>query len=207
LLYKLVETTPSLSNDEYLQKMDNHLFFPKREDGDLRTNTWNLLSSESPFQNEVCENIMKQFDLQENSDYRQFSHYLFYKVEYILWLLVDKSNEFYFRAKNSVEHISPQTPNGDYKNENKVSQEYLHSFGNLALVSRERNSEFGNNPYEVKRSDFKTKKDDMTNNLKMSLIYANETWGDEACKNHLEEIKKNVSKYMNCENNEKSKII
>lgn len=193
LLYKLVTDTQK-SNEEYLQNMDNHLFFPKK-DGDLRNNTW-LIMNNYDIKIEQCEKVLEQFDLKVGNDYRQFSHYLFYKVEYILWFL-DKniSTEFYFKAKNSVEHISPQTPNGEFKNENKVDK-YLHSFGNLALVSRERNSEFGNKPFEVKQIDFKTKKDDISNNLKMALIYANENWGDEKCQEHLEEIKNKVAEYM-----------
>ena len=110
-----------------------------------------------------------------------------------MWFLdKNRSNEFYFRAKNSVEHISPQTRNENYKKDNLVSDNYLHSFGNLALVSRERNSEFGNKPFEVKQIDFKTKKDDISNNLKMSLIYENENWGDEKCKEHLKDIYRTV---------------
>ncbi len=201
LLYKLVTDTQK-SNEEYLQNMDNHLFFPKK-DGDLRNNTW-LIMNNYDIKIEQCEKVLEQFDLKVGNDYRQFSHYLFYKVEYILWFLdKNRSNEFYFRAKNSVEHISPQTRNENYKKDNLVSDNYLHSFGNLALVSRERNSEFGNKPFEVKQIDFKTKKDDISNNLKMALIYANENWGDEKCQEHLKDIKMKICQYMNCgESNE-----
>ena len=201
LLYKLVHN-PQSNNEEYLQNMDNHLFFPKKE-GDLRNNTW-LIMNNNDLKIEPYEKVLEQFDLIDGKDYKQFSHYLFYKVEYILWFLdKNRSNEFYFRAKNSVEHISPQTPNGNYKEDNLVSDNHLHSFGNLALVSRERNSEFGNKPFEVKQIDFKTKKDDISNNLKMSLIYKNENWGDEKCKEHLEYIKMKICQYINCgESNE-----
>lgn len=192
LLYKLVNN-PQFNNEKYLQLIDNYLFFPKKE-GDLRDNTW-LIMNNNDLKIELCEKVLEQFDLRDGKDYRQFSHYLFYKVEYILWLK-NKSNEFYFRAKNSVEHISPQTPNGNYKEDNLVSDNYLHSFGNLALVSRERNSEFGNKPFEVKQIDFKTKKDDISNNFKMLLIYENENWGDEKCQEHLEKIKNKVAEYM-----------
>lgn len=201
LLYKLVNN-PQSNNEEYLQNMDNHLFFPKKE-GDLRNNTW-LIMNNNDLKIEPYEKVLEQFDLIDGKDYRQFSHYLFYKVEYILWFLdKNRSNEFYFRAKNSVEHISPQTPNGNYKEDNLVSDNYLHSFGNLALVSRERNSEFGNKPFEVKQIDFKTKKYDISNNFKMSLIYENENWGDEKCKEHLKDIKMKICQYINCgESNE-----
>lgn len=183
--------------EDFLRKLDNYLFFPKKI-GDLRINTWDLLTSIN-IDKSNCDSVLKQFDLIDGNDYKQFSHYLFYKIEYILWIQGNKSNDFYFRAKNSVEHISPQTPNGDYKQENYVTKTYLHSFGNLALVSRERNSEFGNKPFEVKQLDFKTKKDDESNNLKMSMIYSKYKWGDDACRDHLQEIKQLVSRYMHCE--------
>mgnify|MGYP006382226993 FL=1 len=194
LLNKLVNEA-QFDNEKYLQLIDNYLFFPKRK-RDLRDNTWFIMNNYN-LEIEQCEKVLEQFDLKEGNDYRQFSHYLFYKVEYILWFLdKNRSNEFYFRAKNSVEHISPQTRNENYKKDNLVSDNYLHSFGNLALVSRERNSEFGNKPFEVKQIDFKTKKDDISNNLKMALIYANENWGDEKCQEHLKDIKDKVAIYI-----------
>lgn len=193
LLYKLVNN-PLSNNEEYLQNMDNHLFFPKKE-GDLRNNTW-LIMNNYDFKIEQCEKVLEQFDLKEGNDYRQFSHYLFYKVEYILWFLDDnRSNEFYFRAKNSVEHIEPQTKDGEKNQEIQWTGDYLNSFGNLALVSRERNSEFGNLTFKEKREKFKAYKDS-SQHLKMALIYANENWGDEKCQEHLKEIKNKISEYM-----------
>jgi hypothetical protein len=202
LLYKLVNDTQS-DNETYLQQMDNYLFFPKQNTGDLKTNTWELLNTQLDIYKYNCDELITKIQINENLG-TGFPHYLFYKIEYILWFLdKNRSNEFYFRAKNSVEHISPQTRNENYKKDNLVSDNYLHSFGNLALVSRERNSEFGNKPFEVKQIDFKTKKDDISNNLKMSLIYANENWGDEKCQEHLKDIKMKICQYLNCgESNE-----
>lgn len=205
LLYKLVNNEDDLTI--YLQQMDNYLFFPKKS-GDLRSLTWEILGKniEQKEGSFYCDKITGQLDLNSGNDYRQFSHYLFYKVEYILWCLSEeKNNDFYMRAKNSVEHISPQQPNGNYKEDNLVREELLHSFGNLSLISRERNSEFGNNPFELKRIDFHTKKNDVSNNLKMALIYANEKWGDEACNKHLDDIKEKVRLYMKCEKNKYAK--
>lgn len=54
--------------------------------------------------------------------------------------------------------------------------EQLHCFGNLALVLRSVNSEFGNRPYREER--FRTKNRARLDSLKMALIYENETWGD-----------------------------
>jgi hypothetical protein len=192
LLFKLIDNNDD--NEEYLQCLDNYLFFPKK-DGDLRRNTWNLLINEN-YDKANSESVMKQFDLIEGNDYRQFSHYLFYKVEYILWFLQDnKQNDFYLRAKNSVEHIEPQTKDGDKNQENEWTGKLLDTFGNLALVSRERNSEFGNLTFKEKKAKFEAFKDS-TQHLKMSLIYSNDTWDDRKCIEHLNEIKKKIEEYM-----------
>lgn len=209
LLYKLVYE-PEFENTEYLQNMDNYLFFPKKS-GDLKENTWNLLSKSFSFEKETKVNILSQFDLIDGSDYRQFSHYLFYKVEYILWYEgfnldkeIKKDNNFYFRAKNSVEHIESQTEDNEKKQDVEWSRNLLDSFGNLALVSRERNSEYSNLTFKEKKSKFEAYKDS-NQHLKMSLIYQNDSWTDESCKKHLEEIKERVGKYMNCGETNESK--
>jgi hypothetical protein len=199
LLYKLVTDTQK-SNEEYLQNMDNHLFFPKK-DGDLRINTWRFLTEELEAYNFNYDELLRNIRIDEKLG-TSFPHYLFYKVEYILWFLGDKSNEFYFRAKNSVEHIEPQTKDGEKNQEIKWTGDLLNSFGNLALVSRERNSEYGNLTFKEKKEKFKAYKDN-SQHLKMSLIYNNEIWGDEKCQEHLEEIKNKISKYMGLQNESK----
>ena len=210
LLYKLINNTDS--NEQYLQELDNYLFFPKK-DGDLRTNTWGILNNENLVYKNNCNNILSQFDLNTDATYTQFSHYLFYKIEYILWKegyvinneVMKQNKDFYFRAKNSVEHISPQNPNRDNYQEENLVKDSLHSFGNLALISRERNSEFGNNPFKFKQIDFKTRKDDASSNLKLSLIYDNESWGDAKCQEHLNYLMGKVKVYMSCEDSNKPK--
>jgi hypothetical protein len=88
----------------------------------------------------------------------QFPHYWFYKLEFLLWReMKDQKNltEFKITAKNSVEHIEPQTSK-DWKNrdENPIDEELLDSFGNLALVSRSLNSSLSNARYKLKREKF-----------------------------------------------------
>lgn len=127
----------------------------------------------------------------------QFPHYWFYKVEFVLWyLLKDSKNEkwknYRMTAKNSIEHISPRTP----KREDAfpVSKELLDDFGNLVLVSRGINSEYGNNPFAVKRSVFLTK--DKYDSLKSALIFEDATWGDSGCLRHHAYIKSLLVDYF-----------
>ncbi|MDX9744110.1 MAG: DUF262 domain-containing HNH endonuclease family protein [Arcobacteraceae bacterium] len=204
LLYKLIENDSKSKNEKYLQCMDNYLFFPKKE-GDLRTNTWDILGEElDTIPKLKCNDMLNKIQISQNLG-TSFPHYLFYKVEYILWFLgfklhkteIKQDKNFYFRAKNSVEHIEPQTKDGEkYQNE-QWSGNLLNSFGNLALVSRERNSEFGNLTFKEKKAKFNAYKD-VNQHLKMSMIYVNESWTDETCKEHLAYLLEKIESYVKC---------
>ncbi|MNF66474.1 hypothetical protein D3C84_482670 [compost metagenome] len=118
----------------------------------------------------------------------RFAHYWFYKLDFVLWYEQQRDHEFWgnfrFTAKNSVEHISPQTPQAI--DTNTVSRDWLDRFGNLALVSRSINSEYGNLPYNEKRQRFLNKRayEKRPDSLKMDLIYSKETWGEVAADAH-----------------------
>ena len=117
-----------------------------------------------------------------------FPHYWFYKLEYILWYMkhdmkdYEKWKEFKFTAKNSVEHIFPQTQMN--KDTSTLSPNLLDSFGNLALVSRSINSEYGNLPFNEKKIRFENNNKHKIDSLKMSLIYKHDIWDDSTVKDH-----------------------
>lgn len=119
----------------------------------------------------------------------KFAHYWFYKLEFVLWFQKKRQSErwkkFRFTAKSSVEHISPQTPTK--QDENLVKQTLDH-FGNLALVSRSLNSEYGNLPFNEKRQRFLNKNKSRLDSLKMDLIYENTQWSDEKATAHQREM-------------------
>lgn len=128
-----------------------------------------------------------------------YSHYWFYKLEYILWEKYRQAKgeawqAFRMTAKNSVEHVSPQNPE-DYDS-NRVSEAVLDTFGNLALVSRSINSEFGNKPYLVKRSLFRERNASKVDSLKLSLIYDKEQWNDELAHQHRAQMIADYLTYM-----------
>jgi hypothetical protein len=62
----------------------------------------------------------------------------------------------------------------------------LDHFGNLALVSRSINSEYGNLPYNEKRQRFVNKRalEKRPDSLKMDLIFSNGDWGDAWAETH-----------------------
>lgn len=176
---------------EYLRYLDNNLLSNRSEET-LMQRTYKFI---------------KDFSYRENYDYIElreakgvgFSHYWFYKLEFVLWyLLKDKKDkrwkEFRFTAKNSVEHISPQHPKEE--DTNKVSKDILDTFGNTSLVSRSINSEYSNLPYNEKRQRFFNKNKEKLDSLKMDLIYENEKWNDDLAIEHQNKMFKYLEEYF-----------
>ena len=176
---------------EYLRYLDNNLLSNRSEET-LMQRTYKFI---------------KDFSYRENYDYSElreakgvgFSHYWFYKLEFVLWyLLKDKKDkrwkEFRFTAKNSVEHISPQHPKEE--DTNKVSKDILDTFGNTSLVSRSINSEYSNLPYNEKRQRFFNKNKEKLDSLKMDLIYENEKWNDDLAIEHQNKMFKYLEEYF-----------
>jgi hypothetical protein len=128
-----------------------------------------------------------------------FSHYWFYKLEYILWEQYRHRKggawqAFRMTAKNSVEHVSPQ--HAETFDSNKVGATVLDTFGNLALVSRSVNSEYGNKPYVEKRARFRERNAHRVDSLKLALIYENEHWNDELAHRHCEQMIADYKSYL-----------
>ncbi len=78
--------------------------------------------------------------------------YDFNFIDYVLWkncsdLKVKYSNvefeDFKFTYRRSIEHWFPQHPNSDEIVE-KIDDKFLHSFGNLCIITDSQNSKFGN---------------------------------------------------------------
>lgn len=121
-----------------------------------------------------------------------FEHYWFQKLEYLLWkdlkqnekLLSDEDQKKFARfritAKNSVEHVFPQSE------EHGKRIEKLDDFGNVVLLSPGENSSFSNQAVDKKRVDFLAKPDWLS--LKLRDIFLNETWDDEAVVKHQQRM-------------------
>ena len=94
----------------------------------------------------------------------------------------EQRSSFRITAKNSVEHISPQ--HAQSVDTNRVSEQVLSTFGNLALVSRSINSEYSNLPFNEKRERFLNRNGGRIDSLKMALIYGHDTSGDTLAQKH-----------------------
>lgn len=130
-----------------------------------------------------------------------FAHYWFYKLDFVLWES-DRYRgryweKFRFTAKNSIEHISPQTPKSEDRH--VLSASLVDSFGNLGLVSRSINSEYSNLPYNEKKQRFENKREyeKRPESLKMDVIYRQPTWGDDMAIEHHREMLQVMKEYYN----------
>ena len=83
--------------------------------------------------------------------YWEIPVYAFNFVDYVLWKNREelkkaydvKFEDFKFAYRRSIEHWFPQHPNSDERVE-KIDDKFLHSFGNLCIITDSQNSKFGN---------------------------------------------------------------
>ena len=109
-------------------------------------------------------------------------------LDYLLWLEPGTSEpvktffkEFTFRS--SVEHYYPQNPqHGD----EPLDEEPLNSFGNLCLISHEKNSSLSNKPPSEKKKSYK---DNQCDSIKQYLMMKEDTWDKDAINKHDGEMK------------------
>lgn len=206
LYHSFTENDP---NDllKYLKQLDNVLLCLPYENGqDMLWRTYHVMTNgldncnNEEFYNYFCQ-------LVEREDGCNSAHYIFYKMEYMLWWDNRRTNTRpywnYYRltSKNSVEHINPQTPKY-----NKSQISYLNSFGNLVLVSREANSSYSNKSYKEKQAQFIDKRDNghQIDSLKSDVIYSArvEEWRDSECEKHLRDMERIAHDYFCSTTNE-----
>jgi len=181
------------NNYEYLRHLDNYLLSGDQEDS--------LINRTHKFLVKPYTKTRIDYKILNEPEGVSFAHYWFYKLEFILWYLLKDSKDnrwkaFKFTAKNSVEHISPQTPKEEDSNVVK-DIDILNSFGNLSLVSRSINSEYSNLPYNEKRQRFKNRNVNEIDSLKMEIIYSNKNWNDDFAIKHQKEMLSFMEKYYN----------
>jgi uncharacterized protein with ParB-like and HNH nuclease domain len=176
---------------DYLKYLDNHLL--------CSTNVDSLIVRTRRFLEQFNYNSKYDISLLKEDEGTSFPHYWFYKLEFVLWNTLkdskdDRWKNFKFTAKNSVEHISPQTQKDT--DTNTVSKEMLNCFGNLSLVSRSINSEYSNLPFNEKRQRFLNNNRIKLDSLKMDLIYSNNIWNDELAQKHQNEMIECLETYL-----------
>ena len=181
------------STEKYLAYLDNQMFCTGSASPLLERSR---LYTQNPFH--LKDLIRAEVALGKSYDNgTQYPHYWFYKLEYILYLDLKNSGKkqswvenYRITAKNSVEHISPQSLN---------RVEKMHDFGNLALVSRNINSEFSDKSVAEKRAYFKDKHHNKGVSLKLEYVYEYEQWTDTEIGEHQNEMVDKFQSHLNRE--------
>lgn len=123
-------------------------------------------------------------------------NFVFNFYDFILWK-EQKTPDFEFAYRTSVEHFYPQHPI-----DNKLIEfEYLHSFGNLCLVSNSMNSKFSNSLPAAKYSNFGTDRKVLsTYSVKlqnmMQSMCDHDKWDENKIKSEADEAKSLLMKYL-----------
>lgn len=173
---------------KYLLKLDNVMFCSELSEN-LSLRSWNLIDNKL----DVFTSNIRALSSPGGTT---FWSYWFYKTDFILWYLKpgnkgDDWKNFRMTKKNSVEHILPQNEREYDKNilwdENetlseKEKEDRLNDFGNLVLLSVGMNSEYSNKSFVEKRASFRERK--RLESLKSALIFENEKWNWDLCKQH-----------------------
>ncbi|WP_314864899.1 DUF262 domain-containing HNH endonuclease family protein [uncultured Streptococcus sp.] len=106
--------------------------------------------------------------------------YAFNFVDYVLWknraelekeYKDIKFDNFKFAYRRSIEHWFPQNPNG-HDGECQLPAEFLHSFGNLCIITDSQNSKFGNSYPESKLAQWKREDIFKRQSLKLQIMAA-----------------------------------
>ena len=105
--------------------------------------------------------------------------YAFNFVDYVLWQNREELKkdydidfkDFKFAYRRSIEHWFPQNPNG-HDGESQLPAEFLHSFGNLCIITDSQNSRFGNSYPEAKLKQWKEEGIFPRQSLKLQMMAA-----------------------------------
>jgi len=136
--------------------------------------------------------------------YQTIDRYWFWRLDYYLWeqrdSLFGKSGEleapaeyrdlidrYIFRRNRSIEHVSPQHPEGS------KPLLRIHEFGNLVMISSGLNSSLSRSEYAEKRGHIESclAKQRPIESLAMILLYknhGNDIWNDEDIKNRTQKM-------------------
>jgi hypothetical protein len=152
-------TADSINVIAYLESVDNTLSLAVKDGG---KSSFDLLLNRKTTLKSMADLLR---DLKEGNKGTGFHHYWFQKLEYILWkqrtsvfksedaVLIKRREEYRIAARSSIEHLYAQ----NNENKNLLKEKYLHSFGNLALLSVSENSSLGNQSVAKKEFDLKEK--------------------------------------------------
>ena len=130
--------------------------------------------------------------------------YDFNFIDYVLWKNCSdlkgkyssvEFEDFKFTYRRSIEHWFPQHPNSDEIVE-KIDDKFLHSFGNLCIITDSQNSKFGNSYPEAKLEQWEREGIFHRQSLKLQMMAEitskNNRW--DICE--IQSMEKEVERYV-----------
>jgi len=129
--------------------------------------------------------------------------YAFNFVDYVLWknreeLKKDydiEFKDFKFAYRRSIEHWYPQNPNGQ-DGESQLPAEFLHSFGNLCIITDSQNSKFGNSYPESKLAQWKREDIFKRQSLKLQMMAEITSKNNRWDIGEIQSLEKEVERYV-----------
>lgn len=129
--------------------------------------------------------------------------YAFNFVDYVLWknreeLKKDydiEFKDFKFAYRRSVEHWYPQNPNG-HDGESQLPAEFLHSFGNLCIITDSQNSRFGNSYPEAKLKQWEKEDIFHRQSLKLQMMAEITSKNNRWDIGEIQSMEKEVGRYV-----------
>ncbi len=118
-------------------------------------------------------------------------NFVFNFYDYLLWRETNDA-DFDFDYRTSVEHFYPQHP----INRAGIDYGYLHSFGNLCIVSRSINSKFSNSLPEAKVVNYGGAEDMKSYSMKLKGMMAVVKGGAEWAENRIKEEEQKARERM-----------
>jgi len=109
-------------------------------------------------------------------------------LDYLLWIHLkgtekdSRVNSFEYTFRSSVEHYYPQTPINNIVD--AIEDSFLHSFGNLCLISHEKNSRLNNHSPMAKKDHYG--KSPTLDSLKQFLMMKKNHWTTDEIETHNE---------------------
>ncbi|MDM1405308.1 DUF262 domain-containing protein [Myroides marinus] len=147
---------------------------------------------------EVYEEIEKD---NKNLRYGMIKNNLVFNIlDYIIWYndRENKFSSFEFTFRSSVEHYYPQNPIGG----EELDTKYLHSFGNLCLISHQKNSKLNYHLPTAKKNYYNKLEHggqlnyDSLKQYTMMNDYDADTWGEKDIVDHNKKMIDMINEFM-----------
>lgn len=128
--------------------------------------------------------INYEIDIEKLDKGTSVEHFIFNYIDYLLWKANSDYNYFTFSFSNSIEHFYPQNP---IEGHEKIKDDkILNSFGNLCLISVNKNAKLNNHPPFSKKAYYPNNQYDSLKQHKM--MEKAEDWNIESINKHKNEM-------------------